>query len=73
MQYKKLGFNRLFKGCGSDQVPCSLIGNHTAIPNFAYCRTFVRNFKNNSSKLMILGIVVYRNDVNDCYRKNINY
>lgn len=27
MQYTKLGFNRLFKGSGSHQVPCSLIVN----------------------------------------------
>jgi hypothetical protein len=37
MQYTKLGFNRLFKGCGSHQVPCSLIVNRSVIPNFAYC------------------------------------
>ena len=37
MQYTKLGFSRLFKGYGSHQVPCSLIVNHSVIPNFAYC------------------------------------
>jgi len=37
MQYTKLGFNRLFKGCGSHQVLCNLIVNRSVIPNFAYC------------------------------------
>jgi hypothetical protein len=36
MQYTKLGFNMLFKGCGSHQVQCNLIGNRSVIPNFAY-------------------------------------
>jgi hypothetical protein len=26
----------LFKGCCSHQVPCSLIGTRSVIPNFAY-------------------------------------
>jgi hypothetical protein len=38
MQYKKLGFNRLFNGCGSPQVQFSLIGNRSVIPNFAYAQ-----------------------------------
>jgi hypothetical protein len=38
MQYTKLGFSGLFKGCDSHQVPCSLIVNRSVIPNFAYCR-----------------------------------
>ena len=42
MQYTKLGFNRLFKGCGSHQVPCSLIVNRSVIPNFAYCRRYAQ-------------------------------
>ena len=37
MQYKKLGFYRLFKGYGSHQVQCSLIVNRSVIPNFSYC------------------------------------
>ena len=32
MQYTKLGFNRLFKGYGSLQVPCSLIVNRSVTP-----------------------------------------
>ena len=32
MQYIKLGFSRLLKGCGSHQVPCSLIENRSVIP-----------------------------------------
>lgn len=40
MQYTKLGFNSLFKGCGSHQVPCNLIGNRSVIPNFTYCRRY---------------------------------
>ena len=36
MQYTKLGFSKLFKDCGSHQVPCSLIVNRSVIPNFAY-------------------------------------
>jgi hypothetical protein len=38
MQYTKLGFNRLFNGGGSLQVPCILIGNRSVVPNFAYCQ-----------------------------------
>ncbi len=41
MQYTKLGFSRLFKGCGSHQVPCCLIVNCSVFPNFAYCHRFV--------------------------------
>jgi hypothetical protein len=41
MQYTKLGFSSLFKGCSSHQVPCSLIVNRSVIPNFAYCRRWV--------------------------------
>ena len=37
MQYTKLGFNWLIKGCDSHQVMCSLIVNRSVIPNFAYC------------------------------------
>ena len=37
MQYKKLGFNKLFKGCGSQQVQFSLIDTHSELPNFSYC------------------------------------
>jgi hypothetical protein len=40
MQYTKLGFNRLFKCCGSHQVLYSLIVNRSVIPNFAYCRRY---------------------------------
>lgn len=40
MQYTKLGYNRLVKGCGSHQVRCSLIVNRTVIPNFAYCHRY---------------------------------
>ncbi len=36
MQYTKLGLSRLFKGCGSYQVSCSLIVNRSEFPNFAY-------------------------------------
>ncbi len=36
MQYTKLGFSRLFTGCGSHQVPCNLIEYRSVIPNFAY-------------------------------------
>jgi hypothetical protein len=32
MQYTKLGFRRLFKGCNSHQVPCSLIVNRSVTP-----------------------------------------
>lgn len=35
-QYKKLGFNRLFKGCGSHQMSCNLIRNRSVIPNVSY-------------------------------------
>jgi hypothetical protein len=37
MQYTKLGFNRLFKSCSSQQVQCRLIENRYVIPNFTYC------------------------------------
>lgn len=37
MQYTKLGFNRLFRGCVSHQVLCILIDICPVIPNFAYC------------------------------------
>jgi len=39
MQYTKLGFNRLIKGCGSHKVQCIVIENRCVIPNFAYHRT----------------------------------
>ena len=45
MQYTKLGFLRLFKGCGSHQMQCSLIGNRSVIPNFAYCQPLELIFK----------------------------
>jgi hypothetical protein len=32
MQYTKLGFQRLFKGCGSHQAPWSLIVNRSVTP-----------------------------------------
>src|SRR5690606_932785 len=32
MQYTKLGFSRLFNGCGSHQVLCSLIVNRSVTP-----------------------------------------
>ena len=38
MQYKKLGFNRLFKGCSSYQVSCILTDNRSELPNFSYRR-----------------------------------
>ena len=38
MQPTKLGFCRLSKGCGSHQVLCSLTGNRSELPNFAYCQ-----------------------------------
>jgi len=41
MQYKKLRFHRLFKGCGSQQVLCILIGNRSEIPNFSYCQRYL--------------------------------
>jgi hypothetical protein len=34
MQYKKLGFNRLFKGCSFNQVLYRLIVNRSVIHNF---------------------------------------
>lgn len=46
MQNTKLEFNRLFKGCGSHQVPCNLINNHSVIPNFAFCHTLAPMQKN---------------------------
>lgn len=38
MQYKKLGFNRLFKGCGSHKVQFTLTDNRSELPNFSYCQ-----------------------------------
>lgn len=35
MQYKKLRFHMLLKGCGSHQVPCSLIENRSVIGNIS--------------------------------------
>jgi hypothetical protein len=49
MQYTKLGFIWLFKGCDSHQVPCSLIVNRSVIPNFAYCRRCVQAKKYEST------------------------
>ncbi len=40
LQYAKLGFSRLFNGYGSNQVQCSLIGNRSVIPSFAYSHRF---------------------------------
>lgn len=42
MQYKKLGFSRLFNGRGSQQVQCNLIKNHSVLPNFSYCHRYMR-------------------------------
>jgi hypothetical protein len=36
MQYTKVGFHWLFKGCGSHQVQSILIGNRSAIRSFSY-------------------------------------
>jgi hypothetical protein len=40
MQYKKMGFCKLFKGCSSHQMPCTLIVNCSVFPNFSYCHRY---------------------------------
>jgi hypothetical protein len=44
MQYTKLGFNRLFKGCGLQHVLCSLIGNRSVTPTL-HIATVIAHFK----------------------------
>jgi hypothetical protein len=55
MQYTKLGFNRLFKGCGSHQVPFSLIVNRSELPNFAYCHRIADEFEDKFVRLTFKG------------------
>ena len=58
MQYTKLGFNWLFKGCSSHQVPCSLIGNRSVVPNFAYCRRLYASKKKDAQPF--IDIFIYK-------------
>ena len=51
MQYKKLGFIRLFKDCSSQQVQCILIENRTELPNFSYCQRYVALKKQDNTQI----------------------
>jgi restriction endonuclease Mrr len=49
-QYTKLGFNRLFKGCGSHQVPCSLIVYRSVTPTLHIATVSGHNKKRDMSR-----------------------
>jgi len=85
IQYKKLGFNRLFKDCSSQQVQCNLIENRFELPNFSYCQCCLHennvkiiNMKNSNKIqlcliLFLININIYSfSQIADSSRLNYN-